>query len=230
MTAALVQSTSKQISASNSTTISLPSNATAGNCVVVFTASWADQSTSVTDGLSNSYASPIAGDIGGSSPFVKIFVAYNVSGGALTATVNFGSAADATVIIAEASGVATSAAAEVANTATGTSNAPSVSTNGATTNAGDIILGIVTHGGATNTITEAGSIIAEQENNSTSQAGNAQYTLPGSTGVKTLSWTMSASEQWLAAIVALKPAAAAVSSLPIMPATRRGGWPALITM
>lgn len=213
MPISLVQSASKQVTGASSTTISLPSNVTAGNCVVVFSASWFNNSSTVTDGLSNSYTSLVTGDNGGVSPFVRILAAYNASGGALTATVNFTGSADASIIIAEFSGVAAATASESANTATGTSASPTVSTSATTTDAGDVIVGIVTHAGATNTITEAGLLIAEQENNSTSQAGNAQYTLPGTIGTQSLNWTMSTSEFWLAAIVALKPAGASVDQL-----------------
>lgn len=221
MAIALVQATSKQVSGTTSTTISLPSAATAGNCVVVFTSSWAGQSSSVTDNQSgNTYSSLVNAASGSNEPAVRIWAALNVNAsGTFTATVNFSPTADATVIIAEFSGVVTSAAAEVANTATGTSSSPSVSTNGATTDAGDIVIGIVTHAGGTIAITQAGTLIAEQENNSTSQGGNAQYTLPGSTGVKTLSWTLGSSEPWLAAVVALKPAAGGNISVTPSPAT-----------
>lgn len=218
MPISLVQSASKQVTGASSTTISLPSNVTAGNCVVVFSASWFNNSSTVTDGLSNSYTSLVTGDNGGVSPFVRILAAYNASGGALTATVNFTGSADASIIIAEFSGVAAATASESANTATGTSASPTVSTSATTTDAGDVIVGIVTHAGATNTITEAGLLIAEQENNSTSQAGNAQYTLPGTIGTQSLNWTMSTSEFWLAAIVALKPGASDVTVTP-SPAT-----------
>lgn len=208
MAIALVQATSKQVSSVSSTTISLPSPATAGNCVVVFTASWTGQSSSVTDNQSgNTYNSLVAGVVGGNNPAVRIWAALNVNAsGTFTATVNLSPLGDATIIIAEFSGVATSGAAEVANTATGTGTAVSVSTSATTTDTGDIVIGIVTHAGGTMSITESGTLIAEQENNSTSQCGGAQYTLSGSTGVKTLDWTLGSSDTWLAAIVALKPA------------------------
>lgn len=208
MPISLVQSAVKPLAGAASTTISLPSNVAAGNCVVVFTTSWGASSSSVTDNLGNSYTSLVSGSNAGADPFSRIFAATNVAGGALTATINFLSTIDATIIIAEFSGVALSSPAEGANIAVGTGTSPSVSTNSATTDAGDVIIGVVTHDGATNAITEAGTLIAEQENNTTYQSGNAQYTLPGSTGVQTLTWTTAVSVNWLATVVALKPAGA----------------------
>ena len=229
MSIALAQTASKQISGASSTTISL-TGVTAGNCVAVFTSSWYYQSSGVTDNQSgNTYSSLVAADVGGSAPFVRIWAALNVNAsGTFTATVSFAGSADATIIIAEFSGVATSSAAEVANSATGTGTSVSVSTSGSTTNAGDALIGIMTHDGSTMNLTESYSLIAEQQNNSTSQSGNAQYRLPGTTGTHSLTWTTASSTGWLAAVVALKPAAAAPASDVILPATRRGGFSGLI--
>lgn len=167
------------------------------------------QASSASDNQSgNTYSQIAVGAIGSNNPAVKIFAALNIAAsGTFTATVNFSAVADATVIIAEFSGVASASADEGANTATGSGTSVSVSTSTAITDAGDVVIGVLSHDGATTAMTEAGTLIAEQEDNATSQAGNAQYVLPGSTGVKTLTWTMGASSGWLAAIVALKPAA-----------------------
>lgn len=230
MAIAFVQSKLTQISGTSSVNLSFDSSVTAGNCVVVFTTSWFYQSSSVTDNQSgNTYNSLVAIDAGGGDPHARIWAALNVAAsGTFTATASFPGNADATIIIAEFSGVATSSAAEVANTATGTSSSPSVSTNGATTDAGDVLVGIVTHDGSTMAITETYSLIAEQENNSTSQSGNAQYRLPGSIGTHALAWTMASSTGWIAAVVALKPAANTPAAMNVMPPLRRGGFGGLI--
>ena len=209
MVIAFVQSKSTQIAGTSSVNLSFDSPVTAGNCVVVFTTSWFYQSSGVTDNQSgNTYNSLVAIDAGAGNPHARVFGTLNVAAsGTFTATVSFPGNADATIIIAEFSGVATSGAAEVANTAAGTGTAVSVSTSGATTDAGDALVGIVTHDGSTMAITETYSLIAEQENNSSSQSGNAQYRLPGSIDTHALAWTMASSTGWIAAVVALKPAA-----------------------
>lgn len=230
MAGSLVQATSKQVSGVSSTTISFASSVTAGSFIAVFTTSWFNNSSSATDNQSgNSYSSLVAGDVGGASPFVRILGAHNVAAsGTFTVTVNFAGSADATIIIAELSGVATSSAAEVANYSTGSSSSPSVSTSGATTDAGDMLIGMLTHDGSTMAITETYSLIAEQENNSSSQGGSAQYRLPGSTGTHSLTWTLASSAGWIAAVVALKPAASASVSNVILSPLRRFGFGGLI--
>lgn len=186
---------------------------TSGSLIVGLGGSWntgGGQNNTISDSKSNSFTEQIDLQFGPSNGG-RLTISYNTGGtrGASHTITNTKTGADTFVTVGggEFSGVALSPTV-VSNTATGvftspSTNPPSVSV---TAGASSLFVGITGYDGAGGlTITEntggGWALIVEADENNDAQAFNSQYKA-GITGAQTASWTLSATVNWGAGIVA----------------------------
>lgn len=210
-----VQSKKIQVSGGVSQALTFDNTVTTGNTIVVEVASWGNQANGCSDNKSNTYSPQAAAQSGSVTSYSRIYTATaSTAGSSFQVTVTWPGASDATVIIAEWSGVGSI---ECANSANGTGTSVSVSTNGATTSATDTLTGVMAHDAdGTHALTEGYTLIEEAEDNHNSAAGNAQYRNLSSTGTFSLTWTIDTSANWNASLIALKPPTTPVPNAPTL--------------
>lgn len=205
MALALVQSTKKVVTAVNNTTLAYASNVTAANLLCVTHTHYSNPSQLITtpvDTLTHTYTGMAAEQsivFGADATKLRSFYVANCSGGANTVTFDIASTTtgDITCVIAEFSGVATTTPLETTNTGTATDTAVS---GGSVTPAanGALLWGGMTFDGATTTITEAMTIVQENEAGSTSMPVGCEWKEQAVAAAEAATWTLGASRQYLA--------------------------------
>lgn len=163
--------------------------------------------TSVTDSKSNSYTRDVnLADPGTPTTQCAIYSAQNSTSGACTVTLDPTGSDTVSLGIAEFSGMATSS--PVSTTATGNGNSGSPVTGNLVTSGNTAIVAIVSHAGATNTLTPGGTYtqIAEDED-ATEMPFNNFYKIVGA-GTYTADASIGATVKWVIVAVAYKEAPA----------------------
>lgn len=197
----------KKLSVLTSDTLAYSPNPTAGSALVAFHANYSGGVTPTinlpTDNA-HTYAAAINQHNSVGMNAIKAFYVLNCTGGARTVTFSAdASTQDMTMILAEFSGVTAVGALDQTGTNSGTSTAPSV-TSGTTTQADEVVLGIMTHDGGNIAITEGQTIIQENETNATSAGVGTEYQIVTTVGAKSSTWTLGSSVAWVADNFTLK--------------------------
>lgn len=218
MAIALVQSTSKVVTGTASTTLAFGSNLGTGNFITTSQAGFAagggspsaapntptDTRGHTYQGARAAYA-PINVSNQGRHFYVK-----STTAGADTVTLGQAASGDFTMAIAEWSGGDATdplGAAGEGNDNTGNGTAATAGTTGARANADELVLAWVSHTGADTTIAEALSLLAENEGGSTSMPLGVQYRIETVVTATNPGWTLGASRTWFAQVVTFKAAA-----------------------
>jgi hypothetical protein len=153
---ASVQKASNITSSAQNLAVTLPSNVTVGDLIVVSVSGWPNlpASTAVTDSQGNTYS--IAGTVLVSQgAYSAIYYAKNVKAGATSVTVRtVKSGGQISMAVAEFSGIDTVSPLDKTSGTVGSGNAPSSGTMTPSA-AGELVIGSGTHNG--NTVTSAGS-------------------------------------------------------------------------
>jgi O-glycosyl hydrolase len=203
---ALVQQATNNTAGATSLAKAFTANVTAGNLIVVAVSGWPTPTINVTDSRGNAYAvaSPIRQAAG--SSFSAIYYAKNITGGADTVTVSANSSVQLSMVIAEFSGLNTTAPLDGNVSAAGTSNTPS-SGNVTPTTATDLLIGAGTHN--LSTITSAGSgftlIGVATEDSSNHQPLAMEYKFLTSTSPVAATFSLPASGDWSQNAALFKP-------------------------
>lgn len=184
------------------------SSVTAGNLLVALFVGFNTSSyslSSVGDNNSNTWTIDEPGTFAQRN-LASIASAPNANSGSTTVTATASTSVTCSMVIVELSGAATSSVNDghTATSAPFTTN-PDVSVTTATNNA--ILLGIITHDGATTTITEGFTLIAEDEGTA-NDPYNAQYRTLGAAGNYDLTWTLGSARNVNVALAAYKAGAA----------------------
>lgn len=171
---------------------------TAGNTLAFLNVDTSEGYNSAVDSKGNVYTDWTAGGIGNGSARAIIYVSTNIASGGSTAMTIKASGGTMNGCVAEISGVT---AFDVQKTRSATSTN---ATSQAYTTAGstDLCLAIMSHSSSGTTLTPSGTQIGEDENNTTHQTYNAQYTTPAA-GSNSSTWTNS-SVAYVIAVVCLK--------------------------
>lgn len=191
------RATSAAVDNGSSTTLAFPANVTSGNLLVVMGGQTAGGATVVTDTRSTSYTVYQSG----AGVFIAVGVA--LSSGACTVTVDPSATADYSFSIDEFSGQAATPLDVDDGKTTGTDTAP---TAGITTVAADtLILGCVSHSGATTTIANNdGTQLGEVETGgSVSEPHNAIFSIVSTQGTYTIDWSLGASRTWSVYLISI---------------------------
>lgn len=197
MSVAFVQGTGVQsVGSVASVSKAFASNVGSGNLIWVGAVSSADTlgTTVMSDGLSNSYtrAVQVNGVSAGRGESASYY-AKNITGGACTVTLTPTSSDFVSIAIAEFSGCDTTSPLDgTPGTQNSGTNAPTTSTWTSTANG--VIVGVTEQNESSTTITEADTLIYENENVTNAMPLNAEYRLDNSPGAgKSCSWTYGAS-------------------------------------
>ena len=194
---AVVQSSCTAISgAVDPLSISFNSAVTVGNSIIVGAVDTGEGfgAGAITDNKGNTYTDYPAGGVGAGNARATVFASLSVATGGTSFTVTsnpVGSGVTQNMCMVEVSGI-TTADNNSTNTGAGTTATTGNITSTGTT---DFCYAIMTHENSGTTLTQAGTLLGEDENNSTDQTYNAQYTLPSS-GTQNLSVTTGASVTW----------------------------------
>lgn len=200
--------------------VAFGSNVTLGNCIIVGAYCGGNSNTcTITDTRSNSYTSTLA-QINQVTDVHQIFLhaAYNISGGADTVTATFGGTPgnDMWIGVWEWSGLALSAAFDKSSTATGTGTAVDSGNTATTSQADELLVGIIGFSGVGLTATPGASYTERLEivNPSPHLAGYLEDRVVSATGAYNATCTPDASHNWSAIIGTFKAAAVAAGALP----------------
>lgn len=239
MSIALVQSTSGSAPSNTlvaSTTVSIPSSTTPGNCLVVVAATGsatpiggggANAGVDITDNFGNTFV-PIV-EVNILDFRLGIHVAVDILGGAshtVTATKRATGAVNSwqTLAVLEYSGVASAAPVDTSNSATGSSTSAATST--ITAASGELLVGAATAADFASNALTVGSGWTSRINlpNGTNQPplGVEEQISPGS--AVGAAYTFASSANWLAALAALKPTSTVPGSIKVVQAA--SGQPA----
>lgn len=227
---AIVQDTGNTYASGASAALSFVSPTTSGNAIVVAVSTYNGaaggvHASSVTDNYSNTYTRIQAhGPIGVNA--TALFLATNITGGAshqITCAPSDDSSQFFTLAIAEVSSVAASSAVDVSANATATSAAPTV--NLVTTVANTQIIGVFSHDANTgsNRTYTAGSGYTDLYNHGNGGVAPPlffQYKVAASATTHAFDCSLNSSVPWMVAAMALLPAAATTTSLPVRRAGR----------
>lgn len=206
MAVAFVASVVK-LSTLTSDTLAYSPNPVSSSALLVFQSQYSGGSAPTintpTDGT-HTYLPAIAQHTSVGVQAIRAYYTLGCTGGARTVTFSGdASTQDMTCVLAEFAGVAAVGALDQTGTASGTGTAVSV-TSGATTQAAEVVLGIMTFDGLTTTITQGQTIIQENEANSTTAGIGTEYEIVTTTGAKASTWTLGASRAWIADNFTLK--------------------------
>jgi hypothetical protein len=191
------------------------SSVTAGSLLVVCVSHYTSTSgnCTVSDSKSQTYTqvgTQMAG-LHDSSQKLEVWYTENAGAGATTITVNPpGSSSDIRIAILEYSGISTSGSVDVTISAQADTASTAVDTsNLTTTQANDLLVGVMTHYSATMTITPSASYTQRQENetNSADCAINVEDRNAATAGNYNATWTTASSSYWMCRAVAFKQAA-----------------------
>lgn len=216
MAIALIQSVKKVVSGANNTTLAYGSDLTAGNLLCNTHAHWNSGALAITtpvDTLSHTYAAMTAEQGGAGALRLRSFYEESCTGGACTVTFDIATTdagGDLTVVVAEFSGAALSAALDATQVGTGTGTAVDSGTTATLAQADEMIWGGMTHDGGNQTITETGGATLVQENEG--GTGNVpigcSYEIVAATTAQAATWTIGLSTLWFAHVATFKAAAA----------------------
>lgn len=200
------------VSAGTSASKAYASNVTAGNCLLALTGQYdgtppggGPTINTPTDTRLNVYVPAYAYHVMPSNTQATqgFFTPYT-SGGACTVTFSSGSGTGSiTGICAEFSGLKTVVGVlDQTGRGAGTGTAVSATSN-ATTKRNELIVGAMAYESTDTTITEAQTLLGENENVSTSMPLSGTYQIVSTPGAKTNSWTLGASRDWVADVFTL---------------------------
>lgn len=208
--------TATQAYITSSYTLTLTTTPTVGNLLVVCVSSYsyATGDVTVADNKGNSYTKQTS--VGASTyAAISIWTApVTTSGGTFTLTItmpNTGGSNEqfSSAVAAEVSGQSASFL-DAYGASTSTSTAVAATAMGDLTASNDLVIGAMTRVGQSGTVTPNANWtqIAEiDEANSATFCLSAIYRVPGASGAYDPAWTLSSSDQWLAAGIAIKGAA-----------------------
>ena len=185
-------------SGSGNYTLTLPSNVTVGNYIIVTGAAYQDHFAQPTDSRGHTYTQAGAEGIANGILFAASWFTKVTSAGPCTVTT---SASNGAAAAAEFSGLADSSVLSDSDNVTGTGTTLTAAATGVLPQANCLVIGHCTHGFPTNplTLTEdpAFLLLGEEEDNLSYQAFNAQYKITSSTASVTPTWTCSHSDNWV---------------------------------
>lgn len=213
MAIALDKSASGIFNTTTSSNVSFGTTPAAGSMVTVGIGAWRTDTLpaiTVSDNQGNTYSLVTSQVTGGNQAGAYLYRAYNVTAsGTFTVTVAPASATDITVSIASWTDVYTAGSPNDGSTQAIATSTSADSGSITTTDAGDIVIGVLSHAGSNATLTEGGTytLLYENEGGSTNAPISVIYKLPGSTGSYNATWTIANTVTWLALIAAFKPAA-----------------------
>ena len=212
MAAALVQHNEGTGSGASSYSISLVSNATAGNCLVMGNSEFNPTTTGTVSGGGETWSQRVAPNFGSQDTFIDR--ALNISAGAKTITFTPTSGTpDWGGCLCEFSGVATSSADDGSNSASGATQT-TADPGAATTTATDLIFAFCGYGGGTITENAGGegyTLIAEHEDGSGAEPFSATYKVSVAAGSPKDTWTIPIGV-WAAGVIALKESGGAAAT------------------
>lgn len=215
LTTNVVQSVSVQVSAVDSRALAFNSNVTAGNFIVVVTATYHHTGTNgnvlqggVTDGLSNSYTrqTGVQG-VTDTAGWLTIHTAQSIIGGACTVTVNPNdTSADISIILVELSAIDTTSPYDTSNSQRNASAGTGVSPSLALTTSNEMVICGMTHVGAGQTISAPATGFTQIEENEsvTAMPYNVGYKVITSPGSQAATWTLGGTAETLCGIIAIK--------------------------
>jgi galactose oxidase-like protein/IPT/TIG domain-containing protein/PKD domain-containing protein len=203
---ALVQHTSKDAGTTNSSTLTFPSNNTAGNWIgICIRAGAVNETFTVMDSRGNTYHKAIqfSETLDGNS--FGIYYAENIAGGVNTVTVSNTTSATLRFAILEYSGVATLGSLDVVAATQGNSATPNSGVTATTTANGDLLLGAIMTANSATFTAGTGFIIEESVPAEPGTKLIAEDQIQARAGAATASASLGAADFWAAGVAAFKP-------------------------
>jgi len=211
MAASVVQSKKAFFSGAPSGSLTLDSNVTAGNTIVVLISDYGavpSENFSCQDDHSNTYTLKVSRATQSGSIFTSIFYAYNVNttGSYTVGVLDSSEAASISFTVAELTGVPTTDNSDGSNSNAGTGTA--VDSGSLTpTVTGDVLIAVMSsYAGTTVTINPDADYtqLQEYENGATEVHHNVEVRIYDSTSPDTANWTIGSSLRWCGCIAAFK--------------------------
>ena len=212
MVAAYVQTTTASESGAATPLTTSGITTTSGNLLVAgisFDSGTLNTITGVTDSKGNTWSKATELD---SACLVSLWYAPNITGGAahtVTVAYNDGVGSAIGVVVQEFSGIAATSPLDRTVSAQGTSTAPSSGATSATTQADELVVGLVGWAGATTTPTLGAGYTNLGHISLTDASAAMQSKVVAATSAQTAAMTLAASRDWAAICATFKAASAA---------------------
>lgn len=147
-----------------------------------------------------------------SEKYSSIWEGQSSTGGSVTVTHTPSVSADLACVVAEFSGLVTTGAYDVSAEDTsgfGSDTAPNSTATATTAEGDELLVGIMTHNGATISATPGGSFtqLSDILSGASTAVCAAAYRIVSATGTYSSTWTLGASQRWCCAIATFKAAA-----------------------